>query len=63
MADSKEANIAAYRAGWKGGQWFKTDFVKQPIRPFVDCISAVNRSMRSETTYKKIPTVLGRGSQ
>lgn len=62
-SDSREANIATFKAGWKGGQWFKTDFVKTPVRPFVDGISATNREMRHEKDYKRVPTVLGRGSQ
>lgn len=49
-------NEARVKAGWKGGILFK-NILKRPIMPFVDGISAANREMRGEKTFKIIPVV------
>lgn len=56
MAEDNSSNEARFKAGWKGGIWFK-NIIKHPIMPFVDAISAANRQMRGEKTFKIIPVV------
>lgn len=47
-----EDNVAKYKAGFKGGPYFK-DPVLTPRRPFVKAVTDANSAVRKETTVSK----------
>lgn len=44
-----EDNVAKYKAGFKGGPYFK-DPIKEPRRPFVKAVTEANSTVRKEKT-------------